>query len=337
MLTYQVRPRIFRHPTGEELRLPAQSTIRFHFLPEQPFGVTAGGGRTAVRAVAATATFNANTGEHTIESKQPLAPLDVTIEEPIRVVRLTGKTLAVSQHFESLRELEETIVSLFFGLPLLLNVAFADPPFIERVDGTVGSSSFRWELSNWRMEFRTTTQERQEERVAKAWERLGILAESRRRRLIAGLHYFHLACRLEREGRTAGEFVAEVVLNLAKALEVVFPPAGDGRSRDAARSGLRALGFCQDEIEGNLLPAMALRNEIDVGHVELGLFTMDQLKVILAFTERAEGAFRDMFERLFSAIEDGKGDVASYKLAAPRKEAIELIERLRKYIPERTG
>ena len=62
---------------------------------------------------------------------------------------------------------------------------------------------------------------------------------------------------------------------------------------------------------------------------------MDQLKVIHAFTERAEEAFRTMFERLLIAIEDGKWDIAPYSLGAPRREAIQLIERLRKYTSER--
>ena len=219
------------------MRFPAECTIHFHFLPEQPFGLAAGGGRTVVRAVAASILVNANTGEQVIESKQPLAPLDVTLQEPARIVQLTGRTLSISEKVESLRELEDLIMSIFFGFPILLNVPFADPPFIERVDGSVGSTTFRWELSDWHMQYRTTTQDQQENSVVKAWERMGILAESHRRRLIAGLHYFHLACRLARAGRTAGEFVAEVILNLAKALEVVFPPGGDGLSREAVRAG----------------------------------------------------------------------------------------------------
>ena len=153
MLTYQVRPRIFRHQPGEPLEFPAQCEVAFHFLPAQPFGGTAGGGRTAVRAVAASALFNANTGEHTIESKEPLSPLDVTFEEPVRTVRLSGTKLSVSQRFESLREMEDTIMGLYFVFPAILNVPFADPPYIERVDGTVGCHSFRWELDLWQMTF----------------------------------------------------------------------------------------------------------------------------------------------------------------------------------------
>ena len=275
MLTYQVHPRIFRHEPGEQLRFPAQCEVRFHFQPPQPFGTQPSGGRTAVRAVPATAMFNTMTGQHQIESKEPLSPLDVTIEEATRTLRLAGTVLTISERFESLKEMGEFIESVYFVLPILLNLPFADPPYIESVDGKVGTSNFRWELAEWQGEFLTTTQQQQEERFAKAWERMRVIAEPHRRRLAAGLHYFHVACRLAREGCTAGEFVAEVLLNLAKTLEVLFPPNGDGHTRDAVRTGLRTLGLSDNQIEYDFIPAMALRNEIDVGHVELGLFTME--------------------------------------------------------------
>jgi hypothetical protein len=329
MFTYQIRPRVFRHKPGKEPWLPADCVISFHFQPLQPFGESGTGGRTAVQSRPGSAFFNANNGEHYFESKPPLAPLDVTIEEPLRTVKFAGKTLTVSQRFESMVELEQVITSLYFVLPALLNVSFADPPYIERVDGLIGQHGFRWELADWRMQFQITNQEKQETDVAKAWERIGILSEPSRRRLVAGLHYFHQACRLSRAGATVGEFLAEVVLNLSKCLEVLFPPKGDGRSRDAIRRGLRAFGISDDDIECDFLPAVALRNEIDVGHVELGLFKMEQLKIIHGFTERAEGAFRTMFEQLLEQIESAKFEVEAYDPGAPRAEALRLIERLK--------
>lgn len=156
----------------------------------------------------------------------------------------------------------------------------------------------------------------------------------RRRRVVAGLHYFHVACRLARQGCTAGEFIAEVVLNLSKSLEVLFPPTVDGKTREAARSGLRALGFSEKAIECDFIPAMALRNEIDVGHVELGLFTMDQLRIIHSFTERAEHSFRELFERLLTRLQTGEADVVPYDLGPPSKSAIAVVGRLKACLDE---
>lgn len=335
MLTYQIRPRIFRLKDGEQLFFPSDVELRFHFKPDQPFGMTPGGGRTAVRDVAARLLFNQNTGAHTIESQKPLNPLDVTIiEESIRTVQFKGNVLTIRQQFDTLDKLHDVINSIYFGLPLLLNLSFADPPIIECVDGHIGSCTFRWELSDWRMEVRTTTQKEQEVATIDAWRRMNLLSESTRRRLVAALHYFHVACRLSRQGNTPGEFLAEVLLNLAKTLEVLFPPTGNGLTREAVRSGLKALGFSSGEIEGNFMPALAIRNELDVAHVELGLFTMKQLRILHAYTERTENVFRDMLKRVLEGILAGTFEVSICDLGTPRREALAVIERLQQYTPD---
>jgi hypothetical protein len=122
MLTYQVRPRVFRIAEGQNLPFPADGEVRFYLAPLQPFGLEAGGGRTAVRAVAASVLFNANTGAHTVESQTPLQPLDLTIEEPNRIIRVQGNILTVSQSFGSNRELTEVVEGIYFGIPVLLAV-----------------------------------------------------------------------------------------------------------------------------------------------------------------------------------------------------------------------
>ncbi len=263
-----------------------------------------------MRGVEASALFNAHSGEHTIASARPLTPLQVVVvavEEPERKVSWNGPVLTVAQHCISPDVLTRLVEGVHFVLPTLIAVSFADPPYVSQVEGEVGTSTFQWELSRWRASFSTTTQEEQERSAGQAWERLTVVAAPHRRRLLAALHYFHVACRLARAGNSAGEFVAEVVLNLAKILEVLFPPQGDGRTRDAARAGLTSLGFSQDEVEGRFLPAMALRNAIDVGHVDLGVFTVDQLKVIHAYTDLAEGAFEICSSEYLSEPHAGTG------------------------------
>jgi hypothetical protein len=337
MLTYQVRPRTFRIAEGASLSFPADVRIDFHFQPLQPFGSTAGGGRTAVHAVPASAFFDANTGAHSIESHQPLQPLDLTIEEPDRLSVWKGNLLRIAQRFETLETVRDTIEGIYFALPMLLAVEFADPPFVERVDGTIGATTFRWELREWRGSFRTTTQEKQETAIGLSWERLDLLSAPGRRRLLAALHYFHTACRLSRQGATAGEFLAEVVLNLAKSLEVLFPSSGDGKPRDAVRRKLAELGFSQVEIEADYIPSLALRNEIDVGHVELGLFTPSQLLSIHAYVDHAENAFRVLLDRLLEKVAAGEFEVEPYEIGLARPEAIAVVERLRKHADRYTN
>lgn len=332
MLTYQIRPRVFRVGKGKTLPFPSDGEIRFRFAPLQPFGVEAGGGRTAVFGVAASSQFNANTGALTIESKLPLQPLDVRITEPGRLVTWKGNVLQVSQHFESREILTQTIESLYFALPMLLNVDFADPPIVERVDGMVGGTHFGWELSRSVGSFRTTTQELQEDKAISAWNRLNVLSTiPGRRRLLAALHYFHVACRLARQGVTSGEFVAEVVLNFAKILEVLFKPKGDGKTIEAARLGLADLGFSQIEIERDYIPAISLRNGIDVGHVHLDLLKAEELALVHDYIDRAEGVFSLLLDRLLKGIADGGVELEPYERSSESKDVAEIFKRLRQY------
>lgn len=326
MLTYRVRKRVLRAHDPSRLVFPSIVEVCVELTPNQPFGTDPAGGRTAVRAVAATALFNASTGQHTIESKQPLKPLDVTIEEPDRLIQLAGNILTITCPFESAQELNGFLESIYYGLPILLNVEYADPPLIGQVTGRVGEAEFKWELDGWRMAFSTTTQDRQEQAFARAWDRFNLLSAPHRRRLIAALHYFHVACRLDRVAKVPGEFMAEMILNLAKILEVLFPPIGDGNNRDAARAGLKQLGYGAEAVERDYIPAMALRNVIDVGHVYLSMFTFPQLRVIHAYTERAETAFRDLLKRVVERIESGTFDVPEYTDPTPGRDAIAIVE-----------
>ena len=129
----------------------------------------------------------------------------------------------------------------------------------------------------------------------------------------------------------------EMLLNLCKTLEALFPPDGDGRTRDAVRTGLHGLGYSEQEIDCNFTPAMALRNEIDVGHVELGVFTMDELTTIHQYTQSAEGEFRQMFKRLFDCIESGTLQIKPYDERRPRKSALKIVERLKMCGPDRNA
>lgn len=265
---------------------------------------------------------------HGIESKKPLVPLDVTIDEPNRIVQMKGNVLTIPQTFASNQELTALIESIYFGYPMLLAVEFADPPIVDRVDGQVGEVRFRWELMDWTARFETTTQEKQEHYVGLSWQRLEILAKLERRRLLAALHYFHVALRLARSGKIAGEFLPEMILNLSKVLEVLFPPSGDGKKLDAARAGLTKLGFSTTEIEADYLPAMALRNQIDVGHVSLALFKREQLTLVHSYVEYAETPFRLLFKRLIERVDSGSFEVEAYEPMPAGGDAVKTVERL---------
>ena len=148
---------------------------------------------------------------------------------------------------------------------------------------------------------------------------------------MAGLHYFHVASRLTRAGHAPWEFLAESFLNLSKVLEVLFPPTGDGNTRDAARRELDALGYSNEEVERDFLPAMLLRNEIDVGHVDLSLYTRRQLTALHRYAEVSEVAFQNMLRRLMDRMAAGEYQLSSYTVSPSGGDAKRIIERLEGY------
>ena len=96
---------------------------------------------------------------------------------------------------------------------------------------------------------------------------------------------------------------------------------------DSTRLGLKQLGFEDDEIERDFVPAIALRNYIGVGHVFIALLSREQLKIIHSFAERAEDAFRRMLQNLFEMIDAGDDlDIPPYELRGAREEVNRIIE-----------
>lgn len=333
MLTYQLREHAFVVGKGDTLEFPNDVEIEFTFCPSEALGMATGQGRTAFRGDTIDITVNANTGKQYVVSPKLLRPLEVTIKDEVHEVKLEGNKFHILTHCAAREDLIELIESVYYGLPALLNLDYADSPVIECTCGKVGNVSFSWEHKRNVGMFDVTTKERQEKRVVTAWNRMTLLnSHSARRRLFAALQYFYIACRLSEAGTAPSEFMAEIILNYSKILEVLFPSSGDGKTRNAAREGLlNKLDYSEEEIERDFLPAMALRNELDVGHVQLSLLSQAKLNVLHRYTDKAEGAFRSMLQRLFDKIESGYDVIPKDPTAVLDPETADVIQRLRKY------
>ena len=141
MFTYQARPRSFRSRTEEQPTFPTQVGVSFYFQPHQPFGMAPAGGLTTVQGSPTTVHFNANTGNYSVEAAEPLKPLRASVETPLEMV-WEGNRLTVTAKCESWDSMRTMINAFYFGLPLLLAVEFADPPYVERVEGVAGGVPF---------------------------------------------------------------------------------------------------------------------------------------------------------------------------------------------------
>lgn len=272
--------------------------------------------------------FDANTGHHHVLSKERLKRIAVAIDDGrTRRVRWSGNELVVSDEFAELKSLTAFVESLYYGYPPLVSIQLFDPVVIERVAGQIGGVPFRWELVDWKMPIETTTQKEQEQKILQSWFRLESLSGSKGRRLLAALHYFHVASRLARVGNTPWEFMPEIILNYSKVLEVLFP-AG---KRDDVRIALKNLEYTDEAIEKYFIPAMALRNEVDVGHVKLTLFKLDDLRVLWRYTEEAESMFRDLLRRLSFRAQAGFPDTLPHEVGKPDSKVSTVLRRLHKF------
>jgi len=199
-------------------------------------------------------------------------------------------------------------------LPILLNVGFHDPPVIQMTEGELNGVPFCWELQATASAFEVTTTEQLQDWFALSWQRLNIVASPRNRRVLRALHYFNVATRLERAGHSSWEFLAEIILNLSKVLMVLFPPTQPGEQpRDAVRHGLARFGYDEQAIERDFLPTMALRDTLDVAHVSLVVLPTSSLRLIYAFTERAESLFRELLSTVLRATDDDPALLAPYE------------------------
>lgn len=335
MLTYQLRERSFLLEEGGTLDFPNAVHVEFLFCPTEALGKYSGKGRTVLRGSVAKIRYDANTGRSYVESAQLLKPLNVTIKQPIRTIRLRGNRLHVRTYCETANDLVALIETVYYGLPPILNLNFAESPVIKRVKGKVGNTAFCWAHKRQVWSFEVTTQETQEEKVNSAWltmESLG--THPAQRRVLAALQHFYVACRLSEAGNSPSDFMAEVILNYCKTLEVLFPPKGDGKTRDAVRIGLAKLGYSKGEIERDFLPAMALRNEIDIGHAKLSLFNRKQLNILHRYTDEAEVSFRSMLRRLIDKLELDYDLIEADPEGIVDKQTATLIQRLGTKLPK---
>jgi len=115
-------------------------------------------------------------------------------------------------------------------------------------------------------------------------------------------------------------------------LEVLFPPSGEGKTRDAIRNKLKELGYSEDEIEGHFIPAIALRNEIDVGHVGLCNFKTEQLKIIHSYSENAEESFRKLLVKVLDKVSSGEFQIAPYEVEGAGSDAARIIDRMQQHM-----
>ena len=300
MLTYQLQSRIYQIKNKKPFSFPNNVEIEIYLEPTEQFGIGEKPSKTAVQNRKARVLYDANTGRSNNLSDPLLEPIEAILEWDDLRIELQGNKLCAKAKCETFKSLDDLLNSLHYTIPILLNVEFAEPPIVKYTRGRVGEAIFNWELKQTRHCFDITTKENQEQRVIDSFKRYEITSTLSNRRLAAALYYFYVARRLVEAGNSPYEFMAEVVLNLCKVLEILF-----GLKRDNVRRKLLNLGYSKDEIEVRFIPIMILRNEFDVGHVSIALFKREQLNALYTYLENSENDFRDLLKKVLNKVKDG--------------------------------
>lgn len=93
-------------------------------------------------------------------------------------------------------------------------------------------------------------------------------------------------------GNSDWEFMAEIILNLCKVLQILF-----GNKRDDVRKGLSKIDYSEEEREGDIIPIMILRDNLDVGHTLIKIFTKRNVTEAGEYLKKIMSLREDHFRR----------------------------------------
>lgn len=116
----------------------------------------------------------------------------------------------------------------------------------------------------------------------------------------------------------------EVILNLAKCVELLFPSA----TRDELKVKLVTLGYGNDEVASQLLSIIIVRNNFDVGHETSGLISPDEIATLRNFANRSIANVGALLRTVATKIKDNENLLSplSTEINGEKKRILRRIE-----------
>lgn len=197
-----------------------------------------------------------------------------------RKFSLVGNVATFRLTVSALSELDLFVAYLDALFPALFSGAFHAPIDVEEIDGTLQGFSFtfrsRLSVSNAPLCTSATLPLKEYFDSTSPQEFIPAIF------LIASLRYLQQADRLQAEGRHLTTFLAERILNIAKAIEAIFP----NESVDMMRDELKKMKIDATYID-IFSSVKYLRNQVDVGHVSFSDLPLDSVQDVLNFADLA--------------------------------------------------
>jgi hypothetical protein len=267
MFTYLRQPRriVASEPFPD---FPIQCEIELRLAPPQTFGA----GEGPIRAIRLGSDFSllwdANNDLDLSQPKPGFERMQIESAALDGMFVLSGDRLTYSFLAASAEEMLRVVQFLQFAVPPALGSRLPNPIHLLQIGGKVGSVPFSVQHSRSVTPVVVLTDDGLRGRIEAGIATIAFVATEESGRVLAATRYVHDAARLLATGHSPWEFMAEALLNSAKALEVLFDD-----SRDEQRQGLRSVGMANTDIEGRYIPVTLLRDMLDVAHPQLSLFS----------------------------------------------------------------
>jgi hypothetical protein len=261
-----------------------------------------------------------------VQLKRSLFCPDVQVEFSKNVVTLACEV-------EQFNEVREWVAYLDYVLPSSLSVAFGVFINSTKITGRLGETVnfcclFPEESSFYRL--CAVDDATRSNRIDTALKLMNPRFASYDRFLVSAT-YFHQALRLCSPHETISPiqcFTAEIFLNLAKGLEILF-----GGTRDALRQNCRVLGYSDKQIESQLVPILLIRSRVDIAHAVGSSIPMSEIAVVRQYAMRAIENTKALLSRVSRHLEkhdDFLQPIAGRDVA----DRLRLTASLRSYLEE---
>jgi hypothetical protein len=283
-----------------QMSFPAALMAKISFGPEDAFGVPSCRPRTtAKQATPAHLLWNANEGI-SVWQGDLIEALDAELKMEALSAHWTGNTLELRIGVNSLEEAEQVVGSASQFLPAFLSLRLQVFVWIKEFLVDVAESRFRFETSSHRYGITIATTEHNEDAAIQS-VRNWLTQRPESLHIIMAIYYYRQALRLAALEPDRQSMAAEVILNLAKAIEIVF-----SSNRNRLRSRAREWGLDANFIERWIVPILLIRNELDVAHVASAPLVSTQHQAILDFLARASTQVHTLLVRLIEMSQSGQ-------------------------------
>ncbi|MGB2863194.1 MAG: hypothetical protein WBC05_07690 [Sedimentisphaerales bacterium] len=311
-------------------KFPAMVTATLTFAPEDAFGVhTVGVRTTAPKDRPAGVVWNANEG--TVQWEVELIDrVNMTFNRGNFKASLDGNNLILTFNTPSLDHTSDIIASANHFLPALLTFHLKVFVWITKFEVNIGEANFNFEIPRYNASITVATKEYNTNQIITTLDEwLG--ADKQYLRILLALYYYRHAKRLANMEPNRESMVAEVLLNLTKAVEIIF-----SSNRECLRDRARKWGFSEIFIEKRIIPLFLIRNELDIAHVTTSPLDIDQRQVIINFTSAAILTVHELIERLSKLVKEKeiKLQPPSPHVEADKKKLLQTIAQYLNLAPE---